>query len=364
MLCLKAANTADIEAEYDFVTHQPADENGFTNQYTGCSFEEFRDTILPGFIDHAQGRNLPEGYVPGTEYFLWDDGQNTGTQNCNTGECAEKQIVGLFRLRPQLNDFLRQYHGHIGYGIRADMRGRGYGTEGLRLLINIAREVIDEDEIYLSVHRDNPASLAVQLKNGAYIVRADEECYYTRIPMDRERAPHYRFFGWERAYIAPVICHDEGNATGKSGGYTDFTPRRLYDILSKIWCADTCAPRMRAAWTPENKTLGQCSVTAFLVQDIFGGEVYGVPLGDGNFHCYNVVGDCVFDLTSEQFDVQPEYGIRREPDGSLNITDPEQLREVHFAKEEKHARYELLKSQVLSETGTQDLCARYDSRAE
>ena len=33
----------------------------------------------------------------------------------------------------------------------------------------IAEKVVPEDEIFLSVHKDNPASLRVQMKNGAYI---------------------------------------------------------------------------------------------------------------------------------------------------------------------------------------------------
>ena len=116
------------------------------------------------------------------------------------------------------------------------------------------------------------------------------------------------------------------------------TPDDLYRALSRLWCAQTCAPRMRGDWTPQNPTLGQCSITAFLAQDIFGGKVYGVPLGDGNFHCFNAVGDCVFDLTSEQFG-----------DVALDYSDcPEQHREVHFAKAEKRARYEKLKG-MLSE---------------
>ena len=91
---------------------------------------------------------------------------------------------------------------------------------------------------------------------------------------------------------------------------------------------------MRKQWNKDNPTLGQCSITAFLVQDIFGGTVYGVPLGDGNFHCYNVVGDIVFDLTSEQFGVEQL---------SYTLENP-QSRETHFQKEEKRLRYELLKS--------------------
>ena len=99
----------------------------------------------------------------------------------------------------------------------------------------------------------------------------------------------YGFYGWQDATIQDEL---------------GLTPRDYYDLLSQIWSADTCAPRMRQSWSPENKTLGQCSITAFLLQDIYGGEVYGVPLGDGNYHCFNVVGDCVFDLTSEQFEKQ------------------------------------------------------------
>ena len=115
------------------------------------------------------------------------------------------------------------------------------------------------------------------------------------------------------------------------------TPDDLYRALCDIWCAETCTPRMRAEWTPENKTLGQCAVTAFLAQDIFGGKVYGIPLGDGHFHCYNKVGNTVFDLTSEQFG-----------DKELDYSDnnPEQHREVHFQDEEKYQRYLLLKSKL------------------
>ncbi len=111
------------------------------------------------------------------------------------------------------------------------------------------------------------------------------------------------------------------------------SPEDLYKAMLDIWCADTCAPRMRDGWSKNNPSLGQCSVTSFLAQDIFGGRVYGVPLPDGNYHCYNVVGDDLFDIASEQFG-----------DEKLDYADnPEQFREVHFAKEEKRQRYELLK---------------------
>lgn len=130
----------------------------------------------------------------------------------------------------------------------------------------------------------------------------------------------YRFYGWEGAEIK--------DARG-------LTPRDYYDLLSLVWCRETCASRMRAEWSEDNKTWGQCTITAFLIQDIYGGKVYGVPLPDGNYHCFNAVGDCVFDLTSEQFPEPLDYG-----------NCPEQKRENHLAKEEKRLRYEELKRKL------------------
>lgn len=136
----------------------------------------------------------------------------------------------------------------------------------------------------------------------------------------------YGFYGWQQADVSAV-----------SKEYKMIRdPRHLYDLLAEIWCADTCAPRMREDWTKENMTLGQCSITAFLAQDIFGGDVYGILRPGANYHCYNVVGGCVFDLTSEQFGGEV-----------LSYTDnPVQSREVHFAKEEKRLRYEYLKEEL------------------
>ena len=113
------------------------------------------------------------------------------------------------------------------------------------------------------------------------------------------------------------------------------TPQDLYEMLDSVWCEYTCAPRMRQDWSSENKTLGQCSITAFLAQDIFGGEVYGIPLKEGGFHCFNAVDSHVFDLTSEQFDHPLDY--------SKAIP---QKREDHFSKQAKKERYLYLKKEL------------------
>lgn len=136
----------------------------------------------------------------------------------------------------------------------------------------------------------------------------------------------YKFYGAEKAIVKPV------NSKYK----TIEDPRHLYDLMKEIWCRETCAPRMQADWTKDNPTLGQCSITAFLAQDIFGGEVYGILRKGGNYHCYNVIGDCVFDLTSEQFGDEV----------LCYENNPIQKREDHFSKEEKRLRYEFIKSRL------------------
>ena len=112
--------------------------------------------------------------------------------------------------------------------------------------------------------------------------------------------------------------------------------RELYRDLSQVWCAETCASRMRKNWSLSNPTLGQCSITSFLVQDLFGAEVRGILLPSGNLHCFNVLGGDAFDLTSGQLE-DPETDYDR------GVT---QSREEHFAREEKRERYELLKRRL------------------
>ena len=124
--------------------------------------------------------------------------------------------------------------------------------------------------------------------------------------------------------------------TPKKGWERVGDQRALYDLLCGIWCRESCAPRLRDRWSEDNRTLGQCSITSFLVQDIYGGEVYGVPLAGGGYHCYNVVNGVRFDLTSEQFGEEKLVYDDKHP----------QSREEHFSDMEKYDRYLLLKREL------------------
>lgn len=167
MLEIRELNWQDADAIYQVFKDLPADENGFMNPYHGIDKETFMHEIMTKLINIANGINLKPGYVPQTYYFLWE----------------ENHIVGVYKLRHYLNENLRNGSGHIGYGILPAYRNQGYAKKGLALLLDIAKDVIHEDEIYMASHKDNPASLHVQLANGAYIHHDDEEEVYTRIPI-------------------------------------------------------------------------------------------------------------------------------------------------------------------------------------
>lgn len=129
----------------------PADENGLTNPYHGVLYDEYVETVLPKLISYEHLVGMLDWFVPETYYYLWDG----------------DRLFGEFRIRHYLTETLRNGARHIGYSIRKDMRGNGYGTTSLKLPLEITRGIVPEDEIYLRVNKDNIASQKVMLKNGA-----------------------------------------------------------------------------------------------------------------------------------------------------------------------------------------------------
>lgn len=113
---------------------------------------------------------------------------------------------------------------------------------------------------------------------------------------------------------------------------------KIKEALIKAWSRETCYPSLQDKWTPENPSLGQCAVTALVIQDLFGGEiVYCKHL----HHYWNKLPDGTeLDLTREQFgeDANPC------PDG---IAQREYLLESERAKEaQTPQRYQLLKHKL------------------
>jgi predicted acetyltransferase len=71
-----------------------------------------------------------------------------------------EEIVGRVSIRHELNAFLTEIGGHIGFGVRPAHRRRGYASEILRQALVIARAV-GVDAALVTCHEDNVASARV-----------------------------------------------------------------------------------------------------------------------------------------------------------------------------------------------------------
>jgi hypothetical protein len=75
-------------------------------------------------------------------------------------------------------------------------------------------------------------------------------------------------------------------------------PIELYRVICGLWSAKTASPPQ--SWSPENPARNHCSVTALVVQDVFGGDILKTRTAGGT-HFYNSIGGQRWDLTMSQF---------------------------------------------------------------
>lgn len=78
------------------------------------------------------------------------------------------RYLGAIALRHELNDFLLEAGGHIGYGIRPSARGRGLACWALASILPAARD-LGLDRVLVTCDVGNPASARVIEKNGGVL---------------------------------------------------------------------------------------------------------------------------------------------------------------------------------------------------
>ncbi|MGC9453764.1 MAG: GNAT family N-acetyltransferase [Phycisphaerae bacterium] len=113
--------------------------------------------LLHRRTEQQAGRELPQGYVPQSIYYLLRNGR----------------ILGELSLRHRLTDDLIEFGGHIGYGIRPEERNKGYCTEMLGLALEVCRQRCIM-RVRITCDSDNAASARVIEKCGGVL---DSESY-------------------------------------------------------------------------------------------------------------------------------------------------------------------------------------------
>ena len=82
--------------------------------------------------------------------------------------------------------------------------------------------------------------------------------------------------------------------------------KELTKMLELSWNKNTCTLSLQDSWNENNKALGQCAITALIVNDFLGGKIMRCMCESGS-HYYNLINDNIIDLTSSQFNEIPDY---------------------------------------------------------
>jgi len=123
-------------------------------------YERFEDLVFK-LRENSKGIGIPGGFVPNSSYWL----------------VRGLEVIGVSNLRHKLTAALRREGGHIGYGIRPSLRGRGFGTAILRHSLDEAR-ALGLRKVLLTCGKENTSSAKVILANGG--VLKSEEFYAPR----------------------------------------------------------------------------------------------------------------------------------------------------------------------------------------
>lgn len=79
--------------------------------------------------------------------------------------------------------------------------------------------------------------------------------------------------------------------------------KEMFEALLNTWDDETVSPGCLPVYNHDNDpSKGECTITAMLVQDIFGGTIRRIHVGMGT-HSLNEINGNFYDLASDQFAV-------------------------------------------------------------
>ena len=136
-----------IEMVQDFIVNED-DLTPFTLN------EDYSDifALVQRLEGYSQGLGIHNDFVAHRSFWLIDNNKVVGTSN----------------LRLSLNDALKIFGGHIGFGVRPSERNKGYASKILSETLLYAKEYGIEN-VLLTCDKDNLASATVIQKNGGVL---------------------------------------------------------------------------------------------------------------------------------------------------------------------------------------------------
>lgn len=123
--------------------------DGASNLGEYTNYEEWLKMI----DDSADKETVMKGWVPAVTFLAMD---------------AEEKMVGIINIRKELNDYLLNYGGHIGYSIHPSERRKGYATKMLGLALEEYRK-LNLQKVLLTCGKENIASAKTILNNGGVL---------------------------------------------------------------------------------------------------------------------------------------------------------------------------------------------------
>ena len=150
------AQAKEFYAEFVACSSKTAGTGSLNHYLKESTYDAWLEERVLGRLDVA---NLPPDKVPELTYF------------CVREE--DERIIGMINIRPTANELLRTEGGHIGYCVRPSERRKGYGTQLLRLGLEVCRRM-DVHQVIVSCDKRNLASAGVIQNCGGVL---DAEFY-------------------------------------------------------------------------------------------------------------------------------------------------------------------------------------------